>query len=266
MGYAFDFNARPGDPQGQAKMDSFADYIQQNLSPQTLQLIHASGQRRWGIASGQDVSGSPYYAGDYGGHFDHVHWATDVPPIMQDQPAGVDDTIIGGAPGAAPAGFQNAAAVAGGPANQPPPAFANLPNVNQMVGTPHYTGPTLPGPAPQRGGVSNGENVSPQSNFAKQTGQNLASGLGGMLGSLIGNPDFNPRNWQGILHTPEQQSMQHSGGASVQHITQNFDHSIDMSGSTVADPQAMQQQMKEAQNARLYSVLGGLPSSGIGSP
>lgn len=79
MGYAADFNAKPGDPQGAAKMDAFADYIKNNLSSQTLQLIHADGNERWGIASGRDVSGSGYYAGDYGGHHDHVHWATDAP-------------------------------------------------------------------------------------------------------------------------------------------------------------------------------------------
>lgn len=91
MGYAFDFNG----PQG--NMDAFADYIQKNLASQTLQLIHADGNRRWGIASGRDVSGGGYYAGDYPGHFDHVHWATDVPPIMGGMP-GVSDAGMGPSP------------------------------------------------------------------------------------------------------------------------------------------------------------------------
>lgn len=79
MGYAFDFNGP------QQNMDSFATFISQHLAQQTLQLIHASGNQRWGIASGQDVSGGGYYAGDYGGHFDHVHWATDVPVLINGQ-------------------------------------------------------------------------------------------------------------------------------------------------------------------------------------
>lgn len=83
MGYAFDFNGP------QANMDQFATFISQHLAQQTLQLIHASGNQRWGIASGQDVSAGGYYAGDYGGHFDHVHWATDVPVLINGQiPAG----------------------------------------------------------------------------------------------------------------------------------------------------------------------------------
>jgi hypothetical protein len=79
MGYAADFDGSKAD------MDRFADYISQNLSGQTLQLIHADGDKRWGIASGKDVSNSGYYSGDYGGHFDHVHWATDAPVLAPGQ-------------------------------------------------------------------------------------------------------------------------------------------------------------------------------------
>lgn len=79
MGYAFDFNGP------QQNMDAFANFISTRLASQTLQLIHASGNQRWGIASGQDVSAGGYYAGDYGGHFDHVHWATDVPVLLNGQ-------------------------------------------------------------------------------------------------------------------------------------------------------------------------------------
>jgi hypothetical protein len=263
MGYAFDFNGP------QQNMDAFADYIQRNLSPQTLQLIHASGDRRWGIASGQDVSGGSYYAGDYGGHFDHVHWATDVPPIMADQPAGVDDTIVGsGAANAfAPAGFQSTAAVPGGPAQ--PPAITNSPNVNQML-QPHYTGPTLPGPVQQQPRPSSGPNIqsNPQGSFAQQSLGGLMSGLFSLAGSLIGNPDFNARNWQGILHEPDWQGVQHQHQPvpSAQTIVQNFDHSIDLSGSTVANPAALQQSVQEMMNSRFNTIAGGLPASSIGSP
>lgn len=268
MGYAFDFNGP------QPNMDAFADYIQSNLSPQTLQLIHASGQRRWGIASGQDVSAGSYFAGDYGGHFDHVHWATDVPPVMADQPAGVDDSIVGtGSPQFRVAGYQNAGAVAS-PGGPTPPAMGNIPNINPM-GPPHLSGPSMtPGPPQQQPpGFNFGDNSSPQSNFAKQTVQNLTSGMYGIVGSLFGNPDFNPGNWQGrnvrgdgsgILTEPQREHAQHSGGASVTH--QSFDHSITFNNTTVANPQALAQQMQESQNSRFYSAAGGLPMSGIGSP
>ena len=90
MGYAMDFNGPA--PQ----LDAFSRFIEANLAPQTLQLIHRStltGQD-FGIAAGQPVgpgTNQPgYYAANWAGHGDHVHWATDVAPVMN---------------GAIPAGF-----------------------------------------------------------------------------------------------------------------------------------------------------------------
>lgn len=80
MGYAFDFN---GPMEGR---EALARFISQNLAQQTLQLIYR-GSRDYGIVSGRPAdSVSPgYFAGDMPGHADHVHWATDVPPIMLGQ-------------------------------------------------------------------------------------------------------------------------------------------------------------------------------------
>lgn len=74
--YAFDFSG------SQANMDRFAQFIMTNLAGQTLQLIHRGAQRDYGIAGGQDVSTGHYYQAWYPGHKDHVHWATDVPPVL----------------------------------------------------------------------------------------------------------------------------------------------------------------------------------------
>ncbi|WP_152967031.1 hypothetical protein [Mycobacterium heckeshornense] len=74
MGFAFDFNGPP------EAREAFARFVEQNLRGQTLQLIYR-GSRDYGIASGQ-ITPPGYYAGDLPGHTDHVHWATDVPPIM----------------------------------------------------------------------------------------------------------------------------------------------------------------------------------------
>lgn len=87
-GFAWDFND-PANPNGWSpKLDAFASFIQQHLGDQTLQLIHANPQsgQKWGIAAGQAVgpgtASAGYYAKDWGGHFDHVHWATDQPVII----------------------------------------------------------------------------------------------------------------------------------------------------------------------------------------
>lgn len=255
MGYAFDFNGP------QPNMDAFADFIQNNLSPQTLQLIHASGQRRWGIASGHDVSGSSYYAGDYGGHFDHVHWATDVPPIMNDQPAGVDDSIVGASSNQfRTAGFHNVGDVVG-PAG--PTVIGDVPNINPVAGQPHYSGPTLPGPPTSH--VSSGEHVAtPQPNMRQSSVSDAASGMWSVLGSL--GSDMNPRAWQGILHEPAQQGMQHSGGIATTVQSVNYDHSITINNPTVANADALTQAMRQEQLSRFYTVTGGLPMSGVGSP
>lgn len=88
MGYAFDFNAPEGPVAGKAKLEAFASFIQSQLMGQTLQLIFR-GSKDYGIASGQNV-GPGYYAGDLPGHTDHVHWATDVPPVMM----GADGSLV----------------------------------------------------------------------------------------------------------------------------------------------------------------------------
>lgn len=77
-GLAFDFSGP------QENMTKMAEYIQQNLAEQTLQLIYQDSKtgRKYGLAGGQNVgsgSGSPYYDGEWGRHNDHVHWGTDVP-------------------------------------------------------------------------------------------------------------------------------------------------------------------------------------------
>jgi len=81
MGFAFDFGGAPKD------MERFAQFIQGNLAAQTLQLIFsAASGKKYGIASGQEVgpgtSQPGYYAANWAGHADHVHWATDVPPLI----------------------------------------------------------------------------------------------------------------------------------------------------------------------------------------
>jgi Transglycosylase SLT domain len=125
-GYAFDFRPKGGDfsAAGRAKMDQFSQFIKDNLSSQTLELIHydpgtagenvgfdPSKGQYWGIAGAQDVDhpGDKYQGyftkGDegYAGHSDHVHWATDAPVIIT--PAG-QAAPAGGhtAPTAAPTG------------------------------------------------------------------------------------------------------------------------------------------------------------------
>lgn len=103
-GFAFDFND-PDSPGGDsAKLDTFADFIQQHLAGQTLQLIHASpGGKRWGIAAGSTVgpgtSAPNYFSADWGGHFDHVHWATDVPIAAGPGGAAAAWSIAGAKPG-----------------------------------------------------------------------------------------------------------------------------------------------------------------------
>jgi hypothetical protein len=89
-GYAFDFNPSggPGDPEGAAKMDRFADYVAKNLGGQTLQLIHrdASTGQEWRVAGGHKVGpgtvAPSYFDANMAGHVDHVHWATDIAPIL----------------------------------------------------------------------------------------------------------------------------------------------------------------------------------------
>jgi phage-related protein len=78
--FAFDFSGAAGD------MDRFSQFIMQNLMGQTLQLIHRGPAGDFRIAGGQRVgpgtSAPGYYDADIGGHSDHVHFATDVPPVI----------------------------------------------------------------------------------------------------------------------------------------------------------------------------------------
>jgi len=78
--WAFDFSGAVDDEQ------RFADYIRQYLAPQTLQAIWQNPQtgQQLGIAGGQILGQGQYYTGSegYSAHTDHVHWATDVPPIL----------------------------------------------------------------------------------------------------------------------------------------------------------------------------------------
>ena len=239
----------PTTPAGKALGDQINGFIHQNMG----------------------ALGSDYTMWQEANHYNHVHdnYLPSGYPADPNQQyfvpqglnlgSGVDDSIVGGSSSRA----TSAAFVSPGGGGQPSP-FPDLPNLNPM-GVPHLSGPSMtPGPAAQPR-VSNGENVSPQSNFAKQTQQNLASGLGGLLGSLIGGPDFNPRNWQGILHEPEWQGVRHEHQPvqSVQPVS--YDHSVTINNPTVANPDALTQAMRQEQLSRYYTAAGGLPSSGIGS-
>ena len=242
----------PTTPAGKALGDQINGFIHQNMG----------------------ALGSDYTMWQEANHYNHVHdnYLPSGYPADPNQQyfvpqglnlgSGVDDSIVGGSSSRA----TSAALVSPGGGGQPSPSFPDLPNLNSM-GVPHLSGPSMtPGPAAQPR-VSNGENVSPQSNFAKQTVQNATSGMYGILGSLFGGPDVNPRNWEGILHQPDRPtSMQHSGGAAVQPVTHNIDNSINLHGTTLGDTSDLQQKLKEEQMSRFYSASGGLPMSGIGSP
>lgn len=94
-GWAFDFSGKPEDEQ------RFADFIQSKLSGQTLQAIWqnpGTGQQL-GIAGGQLLARDQYYTtkgGAYADHTDHVHWATDVAPVLWDPATG--KSLVPGVP------------------------------------------------------------------------------------------------------------------------------------------------------------------------
>jgi hypothetical protein len=71
-----------------ADMDKMAGFLFNNLREQTLQLIYRGSDRDYGVAGGEDVSSGAYYAKNYAGHADHIHWATDVAPILARANAG----------------------------------------------------------------------------------------------------------------------------------------------------------------------------------
>ncbi|GEM_PF-4168370 len=80
-GFAFDFRGTP------EQLERMSKYIQDNLAEQTLQLIYQSpaNGNTYGIAGGElagpGTDAPNYYAADWAGHQDHIHWATDVPVI-----------------------------------------------------------------------------------------------------------------------------------------------------------------------------------------
>jgi hypothetical protein len=95
----------------------------------------------------------------------------------------------------------------------------------------------------------------------------------GALGAVLAGigADFNPRQSQGILQEPAWDGVQHQHQMaqpvqSVQQHTQHINNSINMSGTTVADPAGLKRQVQEAQNSRYYTASGGMPQSGVGSP
>jgi hypothetical protein len=82
--WAFDFSGDVGN------MQRFADFIRTNLIGQTLQAIWENPQtgQQLGIAGGQLLGRGQYYTtagGSYGDHRNHVHWATDVPVLIDGQ-------------------------------------------------------------------------------------------------------------------------------------------------------------------------------------
>ena len=87
MGFAGDFNG-PAE-----NLKAFASYITDNLAGQTLQLIYEDAQgQKYGIAGGKQVGPGTdqpnYYSEAWGDHssargnMPHVHWATDVAPLV----------------------------------------------------------------------------------------------------------------------------------------------------------------------------------------
>jgi hypothetical protein len=124
-GYAFDFVPKPGNQDPAGSMDAFATFIKTNLTPQTLELIHFNEHtgQKWGVAGGKNVEGSGYYEnpdaygehGDFGGGA-HVHWATDVPPILP----GINAPDV------------PSAAVPGGPTPPTPSPGTDAPNLGDI--------------------------------------------------------------------------------------------------------------------------------------
>jgi hypothetical protein len=95
LGYAFDFAPAPGltQEQGIANMDAFSTFLQDNLTPNLLELIHQNEHtgQQWRVAGGQKVGPGTAFPGYFdsaiGQHGDygegpHVHTAFDVPPIL----------------------------------------------------------------------------------------------------------------------------------------------------------------------------------------
>jgi hypothetical protein len=123
-----------GEPENMTRM---AKFIQENLASQTIQMIYRDPNtgETYGIAGGQDASADSdapgYYAKSWEGHGDHIHWATDVAPV-----------IPGSVQGQAPPSTQG----------QPPPNAEAVPAGGQQPPpTPFTPGQPLP---PVKGTVS----------------------------------------------------------------------------------------------------------------
>lgn len=109
--WAFDFSG-PVD-----KEQAFANFIKTNLKGQTLQAIwqNPDSGEQLGIAGGELLGKDQYYTtkgGTYADHTDHVHWATDLAPSIEQfapwfsgQPGAPGGVAPGGTP-AAPSGFK----------------------------------------------------------------------------------------------------------------------------------------------------------------
>lgn len=186
-GFAMDFRG------SQEQMNTFANYVANNLAGQTLQLIFQNAQgQKIGVAGGQRVgpgtSAPGYFGTDFPEHQDHVHWATDVAPIFAADNAKV-------LPGAAqsPAPGQHATG-----SEQGWSRFFDLAKKNGLVDEQgHVQSTTIPRPgttagAPQSAG-------QPLPGFGPQTGAQGAPGAG-----IAGAPP--PGQGQGLLPGAQQQS------------------------------------------------------------
>ncbi|MHA7703394.1 transglycosylase family protein [Mycobacterium sp. ML4] len=101
-------------------MQRFAEYVSSVPGMEQVIWQNPGTGQRIGIAGGRDVSGTGYYAGDYGGHQNHVHTrqATSIPLPGGMMPAGFGggDVVLpgGGGFGVQPAGFGQGGGVGSG--------------------------------------------------------------------------------------------------------------------------------------------------------
>lgn len=99
-------------------MQRFAEYVASQPGLEQVIWQNPNTGQRIGIAGGRDVSGTGYYAGDYGDHQGHVHTrqATSI-PLPGGMPAGYgggDAVLPGGALGVQAAGFGQGGGVGSG--------------------------------------------------------------------------------------------------------------------------------------------------------
>lgn len=160
-----------------ANMERFADYLA--TIPQDLeQVIWQNPQtgHRVGIAGGQDVSGTGYYAGDYGGHGNHVHTRQSMSIPL---------------PGAAGGGWwpDLAGASTGGGTGTGAGPFGYLPQAAPFGAGQYGTGMPTPGGAPAGGGWP--WLGTPPISSGQGTGPAPGPGMGtGMQPPAAGGPGF----------------------------------------------------------------------------